>query len=285
MAQQQGITMTVVGLGLIGGSFSLALQEAGAVSHVIGVDAQPEHAALALSLGIAHEIAPLAEACARSQAVVVAVPVDRCLAVLEAALGAVPAGALVMDMGSTKHLLCQQLAAHPKRGQYVAAHPMAGTEYSGPAAAFPGLFQGKKVVVCEKGLSHDEALTQALSLFQAIGMKVSFMDAKSHDRHAAYISHLSHITSFTLGLAVLEVEKDESRILDMAGSGFASTVRLAKSSPAMWRPIFLQNKTNMLEALDQYAQQLQRFRQALETADGEALDRLMREANAIGRIL
>ncbi len=278
-------TTTIIGLGLIGGSFSLAMQEKRLSERFIGVEQNPDHAQQALSLGLAHEIEFLPSAVEQSDLVILAIPVHYSKQVLGEILDCMQPNATLIDMGSTKGKLCESVAKHPKRGRYVAAHPMAGTEYSGPTAAFSTLFEGKRVIICEAEKSDPDALGQATQLFSALNMRISFMDANSHDKHAAYISHLSHITSFTLGLTVLDAEKDESNILDMASSGFASTVRLAKSAPSMWTPIFMENKTSVLAALSEYQNYLKVFQQAIEEEDEKRLSELMQRANDIGKIL
>jgi len=191
-----------------------------------------------------------------------------------------------VDMGSTKSGICSVARAHPKRGQYVASHPMAGTEYSGPAAAVDKLFDGKKAIVCEHTLSADFALNRVLAMYRALNMEVLFYtNPDDHDRHVAYVSHISHVSSFMLGLTVLEVEKSESHIFDLAGAGFASTVRLAKSSPETWTPIFIQNAASVSHALEKYIENLQRFKRKVDAKDAEGLRQLMAEANEVGKII
>ena len=279
------MTIGIIGLGLIGGSLALALRNNNFGQHFIGVDQNPEHAKQAIALQLVDEIQPLEEACQQADLIIVAIPVDKAKFVLKQVLDIVGEGKVVTDMGSTKSELCEFVTDHPKRKQFVAAHPIAGTEYSGPKAAIPDLYFGKRTIICEKEKSFGTALRLVKDLFESLHMHILYMDADEHDKHAAYISHLSHITSFSLGLAVLDIEKDEKNILDMAGSGFASTVRLAKSSSAMWAPIFLENNHNLLEALEQYIHYLRQFKEGIENENKEQLTKLMEKANDIRRIL
>lgn len=278
-------TTAIIGLGLIGGSFGLGMQKASLQHRLLGVDQNPEHATTALSRGLVHEICDLEEAIERSSLILLAIPVTHSKDLLKQILDRINPQATVIDMGSTKGKLCGFVENHPMRSRYVAAHPMAGTEYSGPAAALEDLFHNKRVIICEAEKSAADAIGVATQLFSKLQMSLSFMDATSHDLHAAYISHLSHITSFALSLAVLDAEKDESNILDMAGSGFESTVRLAKSASSMWTPIFVENKESVLEALGEYQEYIKAFQSAIEAGDQGRLSELMNRANDIGRIL
>lgn len=277
--------ITVVGVGLLGGSLALQAREHGIVERVIGVDANPENAAKALELGIADEIATLEEAIPLTDLVVLATPVNVISGLLPRVLDALPDGKVVMDLGSTKEIICRVVENHPRRRQYVAAHPIAGTENSGPAAAFSGLFKRKTMILCDQEKCSNAALNLVVSLAQALEMRLSFMNSVEHDRHLAYVSHLSHISSFALGVTVLEKEKDESTIFDMAGSGFSSTVRLAKSSPDMWAPIFTQNTENISQALDAYIKRLQRFKEVIDGQDEARSREIMHQANEIRRVL
>lgn len=279
------MTIAIIGLGLIGGSMALALRNNQFAQHFIGVDHNPEHAKQALALQLVDEIMSLEEACAKADIVIISIPVDTSKYVLKEVLDQFTDGQVVTDMGSTKSGVCEYVAKHPRRNQFVAAHPIAGTEYSGPKAAIPDLYFGKRTIICEKERSLGTALKLVKELFLSLNMHLLYMDAKEHDKHAAYISHLSHITSFSLGLAVLDIEKDEKNILDMAGSGFASTVRLAKSSSDMWAPIFLENNENLLEALTQYIHYLQAFKTGIESQNKSELKEMMEKANDIRRIL
>ena len=192
---------------------------------------------------------------------------------------------MVFDAGSTKAGICASVQNHVHRANFIAAHPIAGTENSGPEAAVEGLYEGKMNIICEANLSNPDLLQKALQFFNALQMKTLFMDAEEHDRHIAYVSHLSHISSFVLGQTVLEIEKDEKNIFNMAGSGFASTVRLAKSSPQMWAPIFQQNKEALSTALSAYIQNLQNFKNLIEQEEGEKLIELMTDVNRIRKVI
>ena len=279
------MVISIIGLGLLGGSFALGQKEQNKGIHVIGVDNNPHHADQALALGIADEILPLEQAVAKSDLVVLATPVNVILQLIPSVLEVLPAGATLVDLGSTKEQICQAVAHHPKRSQYVALHPIAGTEYSGPEAAFTALLQGKTMIICEQEKSAPDSLHLVEGLCRDLDMQLRYMASAEHDLHLAYVSHLSHISSFALGLTVLDKEKDERNIFDMAGSGFSSTVRLAKSSPQMWAPIFTQNKKNVLESLGAYIEQLQQFKASIESEDDARTKELMARANDIQRIL
>ena len=275
----------IVGLGLIGGSIAIDLRRAGFSSRLVGVESSARHARLALESGLVDEVASLEEAAGAADVVILAVPVDAIRAVAPAVLDLAGKGAVVIDTGSTKSSVCGAVTAHGKRGQFVAAHPIAGTENSGPLAALAGLFRGKVNIICERERSSARSLSTAESVFERLGMRTIFMDAEEHDLHLAYVSHLSHVSAFLLGQTVLDIEKSEENIFDLAGSGFASTVRLAKSSPAMWVPIFEQNSTHLLRALDEYIAHLATFRRALANHDTDALAAITARANDIRRVL
>ncbi|MDO7851199.1 prephenate dehydrogenase [Hymenobacter convexus] len=280
------MNVTIIGLGLIGGSLALSLRQHGLAQRFVGVEASPVHARRALELGLVDAIeTDLATAVAAADLIVVAVPMDAMLTVLPAVLDAAGPQQVVIDVGSTKGTLLAAVAGHPRRGRFVAVHPMAGTEYSGPDAAVQGLFDGKTVVLCDTGHSDADAVLLVEKLFQALPMRLLYLDAAAHDLHTAYVSHISHITSFALALTVLEKEKEEQRIFDLASGGFASTVRLAKSSPAMWVPIFRQNRTNVLDVLDEHLHQLQHFRDLLAREDYDGLTQQIQQANHIRKIL
>jgi len=279
------MTVSIIGVGLLGGSFALAVREKYPKMHVIGVDASAVNGQLALAKGIADEILPLAEAVAQSDLVVLAIPVNVIIDLLPNVLNLLAPGATVIDLGSTKELICGIADAHPKRAQFVAVHPMAGTENSGPGAAFRELLPGKNLIICDREKSNPDSLTLTESLFQDIGMKLFYMTPKEHDLHLAYVSHLSHISAFALGLTVLEKEKDEQAIFDMASTGFSSTVRLAKSSPQMWAPIFDQNRTNVSDALAAYIEFLQQFKQVIDNQEVTTSFDFMQRANDIRRVL
>ncbi|WP_192820287.1 prephenate dehydrogenase [Rufibacter sp. LB8] len=278
-------TITIIGTGLIGGSAALDLRKAGVPKTLIGVDQNTVNAERALALQLVDQVLPLAEAVAVSDLVLVAIPVTAIAQLLPTLLDLAGPHTVVVDFGSTKGQLCEAVKDHPRRAQFVAAHPIAGTENSGPAAALHGLYQGKMNIICEKEKSSEAALATALELFTVLGMNTIFMDPKEHDKHVAYISHLSHVSSFLLGLTVLDVEKDEKNIFALAGSGFASTVRLAKSSPDMWAPIFEQNSHFLGHALGQYIKHLQRFQECLQNKDTAGLYQMMQQANQIRPVL
>jgi len=275
----------VVGLGLIGGSFSLGLKKVIPGTWTIGVDVNPQNAGKALELGIADEIAGFEEGVSKARLVILATPVDVLIGQIKRSLDLIPEGSVVMDLGSTKEKLCKAVKDHPNRSRYVAAHPIAGTENSGPEAAFPGLMKNKIMILCEKEHSDTEAFSMVEDICRKLEMRISYMDSASHDRHIAYVSHLSHISSFALGSTVLDKERDEKSIFDMAGSGFSSTVRLAKSSASMWAPIFTQNKENVLNALDDYINKLQYFREIIARDDEAKSKELMTKTNEIRRVL
>ncbi|HEX8348427.1 MAG TPA: prephenate dehydrogenase [Hymenobacter sp.] len=279
------MVVTVIGIGLIGGSLALSLRQTGVATHVIGVDRDPENQRKALELSLVDETTDdLAYAVRRSDLVVVAVPMDAMLTVLPQVLDLVEKQ-IVIDVGSTKQQLLAAISDHPKRGRFVAVHPMAGTEYSGPEAAIPHLFDGKTLVICDAEHSDADAVTLVENVFRQVPMRLVYLGAADHDVHTAYVSHISHITSFALALTVLEKEKEEQRIFELASGGFESTVRLAKSSAAMWVPIFRQNRTNVLDVLDEHLRQLQNMRDLLAQENYPAVTDLIHQANLIRKIL
>ena len=281
------MTITIIGLGLIGGSLALSLRQHGLADHLLGVENNPAYARRALELGLVDEIgADLAAAVAPADLVVVAVPMDAMLTVLPQVLDLITDQQLVIDVGSTKSNLLAAVAGHPRRGRFVAVHPMAGTEYSGPDAAIRGLFEGKTLVVCDAEASDPDAVATVEALFRALPMRVLRLGAADHDLHTAYVSHISHLTSFALALTVLEKEqRGEQRIFALAGGGFASTVRLAKSAPATWVPIFRQNRENVLDVLDEHLHQLQKLRELLVQEDYPGLTAQLEQANQIRKII
>lgn len=278
------MNVAIAGLGLIGGSFALDLRRSGLATTVAGFESNYEHAAAALERGLVDRIVPLAAAARESDVLILAIPVDAIASLLPQVLDAL-GGGIVIDTGSTKSAICAAAAGHPKRDRFVAAHPIAGTENSGPRAAIAGLFNGRMNIVCEPERSGEEALERAARVFDALRMRTIFMDPAAHDRHLAYVSHLSHVSSFLLGQTVLDIEKDESNIFALAGSGFASTVRLAKSAPSTWVPIFRQNAPHLTRALDEYIAHLAAFRDALVRGDEEMLHAAIERANEIRRVL
>lgn len=274
----------VIGVGLIGGSLAIQLHEKKLSSKLIGVDVNEENARKALELELVDEISTLDNAIDESDVIVMAIPVDSMVVQLPLILDRIDRQ-IVLDLGSTKSLLTDAVKLHPKRGRYVATHPMWGTEYSGPQAAVRGAFENKAVIICNAEESDTDALEWVKHMYNKIGMHLLEMEAKAHDLHAAYVSHISHITSFALANTVLEKEKEENAIFELASAGFESTVRLAKSNPAMWVPIFMQNKENVLDVLKEHIAQLSRFKESIEKEDHEYLIRLIQNANMIRRII
>ncbi|MBC7826926.1 MAG: prephenate dehydrogenase [Chitinophagaceae bacterium] len=278
-------SVTIVGVGLISGSFSLALKEKGLAKNIIGVSRTQTSISKALELGIIDEGLPIEEAVKKSDLIYVAIPVDVTVPVMKQIMDMVTDKQIVADAGSTKNALCTALKDHPMRTRFVATHPMWGTEYSGPEAAVRDAFIGRACVICEKEKSDPHAVNTIESVYRQLGMHIIYMDADSHDLHAAYVSHISHITSFALANTVLEKEKEEDAIFEMASAGFESTVRLAKSNPAMWIPIFMQNKDNVLDVLNEHISQLRKFKSCLEKENYEYLAELIENANKIQKII
>jgi prephenate dehydrogenase len=279
------MVVTIIGVGLIGGSMALALKEKGITKKIIGVDSSTINLSKAIELNIIDEALPLKEAVKESDLIFVCIPVDATIDVVKNILDLTADKQIVIDVGSTKFALCMEIKNHPMRKQFVATHPMWGTEYSGPEAAVVNAFEGRACVICDKELSSIEVVETVESIYKTLGMHIIYMDALNHDVHAAYVSHISHITSFALANTVLEKEKEEDAIFEMAGGGFESTVRLAKSNSAMWAPIFMQNKENVLDVLNEHISQLRKFKASLEKENMEYLVELMENANKIKRII
>lgn len=277
-------TVAVIGLGLIGGSAAIDLKKRNFATKVIGVDNNKLHANTALQIGMVDEIKTLKEAVVESDIVIVAIPVDATAKILPQILD-LTENQVVTDMCSTKGRIIESIKNHPKRKNFIGSHPMAGTEHSGPWAAIPDLFDGKAVILCDVQESSMEAHDVILQLYDALNMRVIYMNSKDHDIHAAYVSHISHISSFALALTVLDKEKNEKHIFDLASGGFGSTVRLAKSSADMWTPIFIQNEENVTTVLDTYIDKLQQFRNAIIDGNKEKVNDLILESNRIKRIL
>jgi len=274
----------VIGVGLIGGSLATDIKEVYSESVTYGIDANEDNLKTAIQLGFIDKKASF-EDVKNADVVIISVPVDIARIVLPQVLDNVEENCLVFDVGSTKEKLCAQVDKHPQRACYLAAHPIAGTEFSGPNAALANLFKGKANIICEVERTGQAQKELALDIFERLGMRLRYMDAAAHDKHIAYVSHLSHVSSFMLGKTVIEKEKNERDIFDMAGSGFASTVRLAKSSPAMWTPIFKQNKENVIEALQEYIDNLTAFKQLMEVGNDEDIFDEMKNTNRIRTIL
>ncbi len=274
----------IIGTGLIGGSMALDIKSIYDKAVIFGMDANEKNLQEALQLGIINEKATNDDLI-NADLVIVAVPVDIGLVILPEILDKIGTKTLVIDVGSTKLPICEAIANHKNRHHFMATHPIAGTEFSGPKAAIKGLFEGKTNIICEVEKTTFKLQEKAMDLFKKLGMRIRYMDPKSHDKHIAYVSHLSHISSFMLGKTVIEKEKDERDIFDMAGSGFESTVRLAKSSPAMWTPIFKQNKKHIVKSLNEYITNLINFKELLENEKYEEVFNEMQNTNRIKDIL
>ncbi len=274
----------IIGIGLIGGSFAIDIKAAFNEAIIYGIDQSEENLDMALQLGVIDKKSTLQEI-KEADIVIIAIPVDATVAIISEVLDLVSDNCLVFDVGSTKKRLCEVIANHDKRRNYLAAHPIAGTEFSGPQAAIANLYRGKTNIVCEVEKTAFKLQEKGMEIFSRLGMRIRYMDPVSHDRHIAYVSHLSHISSFMLGKTVIEKEKNERDIFDMAGSGFASTVRLAKSSPAMWTPIFKHNKENVIETLQEYIANLTQFKELMEQDDFDEIYKEMEDANHIKSIL
>lgn len=280
------MTLGIIGLGLIGGSIARDVRQAAFAERLIGVDLNPIHAAQAIELGIVDEVFPLDVALPLADVWIVATPVSTIQSLLPHLLDGLRDGQIVLEVGSTKADILRDVATHPRRAQLVATHPMAGTEHAGPAAALTGLFSGKSCVLVDVAQSAPLAVQFAERLFrEALGMRLTYLDAEAHDVHAAYVSHISHLSSFALALTVLEKERDEQQIFELASGGFRSTVRLAKSSAAMWVPIFEQNRDNILDVLDEHINTLAQFRSLFIKQRFQEIGDLIERANDIKRIL
>ncbi len=275
----------IAGLGLIGGSLALALKDRGLADEVLGMEIGRERAAEALELGLADRIVSFEEGVEEADLTVLATPVDTIPLMAVKALNRVREPQVVIDLGSTKGELCEVIEQHANRGRFVAVHPMWGTEYSGPRAAVHGAFAGRTTVICERERCDAAALYTLEALFRALEAPLIYMGAEEHDLHTAYVSHISHITSFALANTVLEKEREDRHIFDLAGGGFESTVRLAKSSSTTWVPILLQNKYNVLDVLREHIHQLQLMRRMIERDDKEGLGEMIDRANSIQRII
>ena len=274
----------VIGIGLIGGSMVLDIKSLHPDATIYGIDTNENHLAEAIALGVIDKAATFDDL-VNADFVIVSVPVDVALIVLPKVLDAIGENTIVFEVGSTKTPICEAIANHPRRRNFIATHPIAGTEFSGPSAAIRNLFQGKTNIICEVEKTTFKLQEKAVELFKSMGMRIRYMDPKSHDKHIAYVSHLSHISAFMLGKTVINKEKDEQDIFDMAGSGFESTVRLAKSSPAIWTPIFKQNKKHVVKTLEEYISNLSMFKDLLINDDFDAIYNEMQSVNKIKEIL
>ena len=276
--------LAIIGVGLIGGSFAKDVKRLHPETKVYGIDTNVQNLDKSIDLGFI-DIKSSYKDLQEMDMVFVAIPVDVLVKELSKILDAVGEETVVFDAGSTKALICKTIENHPKRRNFLASHPIAGTEFSGPEAAIENLFKGKANIICEVEKTAVKLQEKTLQLFQELGMRIRYMNAEAHDKHIAYVSHLSHISSFMLGKTVIEKEKNERDIFDMAGSGFESTVRLAKSSPAMWTPIFKHNKDNVIETLTEYIQNLENFKKMIEEDDFEGVYNEMNNTNKIKQIL
>ena len=275
----------IIGLGLIGGSIAIDLKRKGYAEQVLGVEADTINASAAEKIGLVDRVTDLEECIGQSDLIILAVPVGAAAKMLPTVLDIMDETKTVTDVCSTKELLVNSVKSHPKRRRYVASHPMAGTEYSGPWAAMPGLFDGHACIICDPQDSDSDAVSVVEDLYTVLNMRTIEMSSVSHDVHTAYVSHISHITSFALALTVLDKERDEKHIFDLASGGFSSTVRLAKSSPDMWTPILSQNRDNILHVMDTYIDKMNAFRQAIADGDEEKVRELIEDANRIRRII
>lgn len=279
------MTLGVIGLGLIGGSLALDLKRRGFAQKVLGVEKDTVAAQAALTIGLADEIVPYEECVDKADILVLAVPVSVAVKMAPEILDKMGPEQILIDVCSTKSQICHAVKYHPKRGQFVSTHPMAGTEYSGPWAAQPGLFDGRACIFADSEDSAPKALKTIEEMYGVLNMRPIYMNADQHDVHTAYVSHISHVTSFALALTVLDKEKDEKHIFDLASGGFASTVRLAKSNADMWVPILTQNRDNVLQVMDTYLDKMQQFRDAVATFDDDKIRELIHEANRIKKII
>lgn len=276
---------SIIGIGLIGGSLAIDLRKNGLAKVISGVDLNVQNLEKAKALGLIDYAETLEESCKTSDLLIIATPINASPEIIDMVLTNCKDDAIIMDVGSLKASVCNYVANHPERDKFVACHPIAGTEFSGPEAAISGLFEGKINIICEEQLSADQPVHQVKEIFNKIGARNISMDAATHDKHITYVSHLSHITSFALSLTVQELEKNEENIFNMAGSGFDSTVRLAKSSADMWAPIFTVNKKHMLDAIDAYMVELNTLKGLIKNDETRQIKSAIRNANEIKRIL
>ena len=277
--------ITLVGVGLIGGSIALKLNKNGFATHIFGVDQSEKHLEEAKNLGIIDEISTLENAISNSELIILAIPVDATTKLLPQILDLISSDQTIFDVGSTKSGIVRSIENHPNRNRFVAFHPMWGTENSGPKSAIEESFSGRAAVICDRNNSAKDAVELVEKIVEILGMHVIEMSSEDHDIHTAYISHISHITSYALANTVLEKEREEETIFQLASSGFSSTVRLAKSHPEMWVPIFKENRENVLDVLNEHISQLRKFKSALEKENYDLLEELIRNANKVREIL
>lgn len=279
------MTLGIIGLGLIGGSMAIDLRKKNFADHFVGFDNSELNGMTAQRIGLVDEILPLDELIAKSDLIILSVPVSAAIRLLSDILDKINDNQYVVDVCSTKEKLNDSVHYHPRRKNYVASHPMAGTEFNGPWAAIPNLFAGRAGIICNAEDSDPKAVELVRNMYDSLNMRIIYMRAAHHDVHVAYVSHISHVISFALALTVLDKEKNEKNIFDLASGGFASTARLSKSNADMWVPIFMQNKENVLSVLDAYMDKLNQFKTAMEQNDEQALRNLIEDANRIKRIL
>jgi prephenate dehydrogenase len=274
----------VVGVGLIGGSLCLDIKKIYPKVKIYGIDSSTDNLDLAIKLNLI-DYKTSFDNLNKADLVLISTPVDVANKIIIDVLNTINSKSLVIDFGSTKMNICSKVKNHKKRKNYLASHPIAGTEFSGPKAAFSGLFSNKTIILCDTEKTDKNLLITAKNIFRSMQMNIRYMDSLSHDKHIAYVSHLSHISSFMLGKTVMDKEKNENNIFDMAGSGFESTVRLAKSSPEMWAPIFELNKENIVESLEEYIMNLNSFKNLLQNDNFGELKNQMTQTNYIKNIL
>ncbi len=277
--------VTIIGIGLIGGSIAISLKENGFADHIIGVDRSQENLDKAVRRRLIDEDLSFEKGVAAADVIIISTPVDTLIDLVPKVLDLIKPEQTVLDVGSTKAPILKAIENHPNRKSFVATHPMAGTEFSGPEAAIPNLFENKCTVICDEEGSSESAVQTVKELYESMNMRIIRMNSVDHDVHAAYVSHISHLSSFALALTVLEKEKNEKAIFQLASGGFSSTVRLAKSSAAMWTPIFSQNRDNVLDVLDEHINSLAKFRTLLIKKDFNKISELIEEANRIRKIL
>lgn len=277
--------ITIVGVGLIGGSMAISLKESGFASHIIGVDKNQDNLDKAIRRRLIDEDLSFEEGVRKADIIILSTPVDILKSLIPQVLDMLDEHQVVIDVGSSKLEIIEAVKDHPLRKNYVSTHPMAGTEYSGPEAAIPNLFDHRVTVLCNIEESDKQAVALVQRMYKALKMSFIYLDAEAHDVHTAYVSHISHISSFALALTVLEKEQNEKRIFELASGGFRSTVRLAKSSPEMWIPIFRQNRDNVMDVLDEHINTLAKFRSLLIKKDFSEFHSLIERANEIRKII
>lgn len=279
------MTVAIVGTGLIGGSLAMDLRANGFADKLIGVEIDVENKKRALELGLVDEFRDLKEAVEASNIIVLTIPVEAIIIELKKAMNFINTEQTLIDMGSTKHYIVNSVKEHLNFKRYVPTHPMAGTEYSGPDAAIKNLFTNKVAIICDKENCDDDAVRVTEKMYKSLFMKIIYMNAAEHDVHAAYVSHISHISSFLLANTVLEKEQNDENIFNLASGGFESTVRLAKSSPKMWTDVFKQNSDNIIAVLETYLNLLEQFKTYMVNKDFDQIYKQIELANRIKRII